>query len=177
MLWLDLDCPEYLEINSVIKSWIGRQAFLSNTRSFWNPVDAKELLMFAKEFQQWLIRKKIPVMSIAVTWGTNSGCCGPHTDCPPARFKLSWPVENCENTWNRWFRKSNNQSRCVTNSLGGQDFALSDLEEIARRETTRPALIDASQIHDVWCAPDAKFPRIMLQCQLFNEPSSLESIA
>ena len=177
MLWLDLDCPNYLQINDGIKSWIGKQTLLSNPRFFWNPVDAKELLTFATEFQRWLIQKKIPVISIAVTYGTESGCCGPHTDCPPARFKLSWPVKNCENTWNRWFRKSHDQSACVINDLGGQDFALCDLEEIGRRETTQPALIDAGQIHDVWCAPNAKFPRIMLQCQLFNEPPSLESIA
>lgn len=177
MFWLDLDCPNYLEINSSIKSWIDRQAFLSDTKSFWNPINTKELLMFAQEFQQWLVQKKMPVINIAVTWGTNFRCCGPHTDCPPARFKLSWPVENCDNTWNRWFRRSSDQSKYIINDLGGQSFALSDVEEIARRETIRPALIDAGQIHDVWCAPNAKFPRIMLQCQLFNEPLSLESIA
>lgn len=177
MFWLDLDCSEYTSINKSIKSWIDQQSFLPNTGSFWNHIDTHSLLTFAQDFQKWLLQKKLPVKSIAVTWGTQPNCCSPHTDTPPARFKLSWPVENCQNTWNRWFRPSHDRVRHVTNALGGKNFNLADLEEITRRETTGPALIDAGQIHDVWCSPEAKFPRIMLQCQLLKEPLSLELIA
>jgi len=60
------------------------------------------------------------------------------------------------------------------NALGGKSYLdRNQLVEIYRREVISPALIDAGVIHDVTAGPDAQWPRIVLQCQLFNEPDNL----
>ena len=60
------------------------------------------------------------------------------------------------------------------NTLGGISYSKSDqLIEIYRREVIAPAIIDAGIIHDVTAGPNSQWPRIVLQCQLFEEPDNL----
>ena len=118
----------------------------------------------------WLLENNLPVKSIAVTHGMDQHCCGPHTDTPPSTVKLSWPVLNTEHTWNRWFQ-ADPAAPAHINHLGGTSYVDTDsLVEIGRMRVDQPALIRTNVPHDVWCSPQAQFPRWGLQCQLFEEP-------
>lgn len=170
----ELDCPEYDKLNNSILAWIDSLNDLVSTTSFWNVVSINDFVKKCPEMIAWLMRNQLMIKTLAITYGTHPNCCGPHIDSPPARYKLSWPVKNCSNTFNRWFRPQIPNPVFRTNNLGGVEYvSVDELEEITRREVTTPALIDAGTIHDVWFAPDAIFPRIGLQCQLIKEPSSL----
>lgn len=174
MYYRELECPEYESINAEILAWIDSLGGLSSSTSFWNPAPINDFVKQCPQMISWLIKNQLMIRSIAITYGIHANCCGPHTDSPPARFKLSWPVKNCTNTFNRWFRPCVPSPASQINNLGGTQYtSIDDLEEITRREVTGPALIDAGTIHDVWFSPDAVPPRIGLQCQLMKEPSSL----
>jgi hypothetical protein len=97
-----------------------------------------------------------------------------HTDTPPAKLKLSWPIQNTAHTYNRWFRPLVENPNAIINSLGGTVFTKStQFEEIERMEVTGPCIIYAGIPHDVWADEAAQWPRLGLQCMLFNEPESL----
>lgn len=119
--------------------------------------------------------QKVASSSIAVTVAQNPDkCCLPHIDTPPARYKLSWPVLNYTDTYNCWYETTSNSTTSFTADLGGKMFIdRSHLKEIYRREVSTPAIIDAGVIHDVISGPQAKWPRLVLQCQLFKEPDHL----
>jgi len=104
--------------------------------------------------------------------GFNTACCGIHIDTPPAVNKLSWPILNTKNTYNRWFAAKSSLVSIKINELGGQSYLNAhELEEIGRMEVVDPCIINAGIPHDVWFTEPAVFPRIGLQCMLFQEPT------
>ena len=165
-----MPCPCIDDINKDIKVWIDKNIV---AQGFWNPIDTIKFMKENTKFESWCRSNNLKIHSAAVTWAQNSNCCGPHIDTPPARYKLNWPVHNTKSTWNRWFYAKSDADTKI-NNLGGLSFMnYKDLVEIDRREVVDPALIDAGVIHDVWCDSQAQFPRIGLQCQIFNEPQCL----
>lgn len=174
MFFKELPCDNYENINASVKRWTDSIASLYDSNVFWNPQPVRDLLESCPEFTDWLLENNLMIKSVAVTFGKNHDCCGPHTDTPPARFKLSWPVMNTQHTWNRWFRVKTINPTIMINDLGGTSYPnIDDLEIVDQREVLSPCIIDAGVIHDVWCGPDSIFPRVGLQCHLFKEPISL----
>ena len=172
-LYQELICENYHEINNEIKSWIWSQE-IQDSNCFWNPVDTYMLSRNCSLFVEWCKSSSIFIKSIAVTVGHGPDCCGAHVDTPPARYKLSWPVLNTADTWNCWYKPNCDDPKTQVNKLGGTSFLNPDqLTEIYRREVITPAIIDAGTIHDVTAGPNAQWPRIVLQCQLFKEPNNL----
>lgn len=167
-LYKKIFCDQLLEINQQILDHIYQLPF--EQEKFWNTTPVLEFMQAVPLLRNWLLQNDLPVKSVAITRGLGPNCCGPHTDTPPSRYKLSWPILNTEKTWNRWFRAQ--PDACVKiNSLGGTSYLdPGALIEIDRMQVDQPAIIATGVPHDVWCEPDAKFPRWGLQCQLFNEP-------
>lgn len=171
ILYRQFDCDRLSEINDEIIEFINNLTFDQDV--FWNPVDIKQFVAATPTLTAWLLSNQLPVRTVAITRGLHDRCCGPHTDTPPSRYKLSWPVQNTERTWNRWFTADQQASRHV-NDLGGVTYTdPTQLTEIGRMRVDRPAIIATGIPHDVWCEADAVFPRWGLQCQLFNEPEHL----
>lgn len=166
-----LSCKNYYQINQQILTHIEFLNLVDNTQSFWNEISAMDFLKSVPLFQEWLNQHHLKLYSLAVTVGYHKDCCPVHVDTPPAVNKLSWPVSNTKNTFNRWFRPRVKNPTIKVNELGGTSYLdLSQLEEIARMEVIEPCIINAGIPHDVWCDSTAKFPRIGLQCMLFKEP-------
>jgi hypothetical protein len=166
-------CDNYEEINQEISKHISTVVDINSNTSFWNPIPAVNFVKATPLFQQWLRTQQLQIKALAVTIGTHKNCCGPHQDTLPARFKLSWPIQNTQTTFNRFFQPNSN---CKTkiNELGGTMYLdIDDLVEVDRMRVDQPALIDAQQPHDVWFEPESKFPRLGLQCHLMKEPEQL----
>lgn len=171
MLYKKLACHNLDAINQQILDYIQTLNFESGV--FWNPVSTADFVRANPLLTEWLMQNHLPVKSIAITRGVDANCCSAHTDTPPSRFKLSWPVHNTEHTWNRWFR-ADPDAPVQTNHLGGIAYPdYRTLVEIDRMRVDSPAIIATGVPHDVWCEPQAQFPRWGLQCQLFNEPTAL----
>jgi hypothetical protein len=170
-LYKNLDCNNFDQINQQIKSYVESLGIVESTTQFWNPLSTVEFLKSAPEFYNWLNSLNLRLHSLALTVGRDSQCCSIHTDAPPAANKLSWPIQNTAGTFNRWFRPRVMDPQVSVNPLGGKSFdSLNEFEEIARMEVLVPCIINASVPHDVWTDDSAKFPRLGLQCMLFNEP-------
>ena len=168
----DLDCSDYEQINQQIKDYVQSKGIVESTIQFWNPLPTLEFLKSNPAFYSWLTKLGLKLHSLSLTVGKSKDCCGAHTDALPAVNKLSWPIENATNTFNRWFIPAVPDPTFYIKEGGGQKFTNPDeLQEVARREVTRPCIINASIIHDVWCNDQAKFPRLGLQCMLFEEPT------
>jgi hypothetical protein len=173
-LYRSLECDNYELINQQIIDHINTLGIIETTNNFWNPIDVVGLLKSAPLFLQWTVNQNLKIKAVAVTVGQKLDCCGIHVDTPPARYKLSWPVLNTKQSYNRWFKEVG-PCDTVTNELGGKTYlSLSGLEEISKRILDAPAIIDAGIPHDVqFYTTDPVFPRIGLQCQLINEPEKL----
>lgn len=170
-LYKHLECENYQEINRQILNFIQEKDLVGTSQHFWNPVPAVEFLRSVTLFHPWLAQHGLRLHSVAVTIGKNLGCCGIHIDTPPAVNKLSWPVLNTHGTFNRWFRPKVQDPQVQINELGGKSYIdITEMEEIGRMEVTRPCIINAGIPHDVWIQEPARFPRIGLQCMLFQEP-------
>lgn len=169
-LYKQFICNELADINQEVLSYIDT---LKLGAGFWNPVDIRDFIQANPKFKQWILANNLAIKSIAVTQGLDPNCCGPHIDTPPSVYKLSWPVLNTEKTFNRWYIASCD-CPTKTNSFGGINYLDSTkLIEIDRMRVDAPAIIATGVPHDVLCESDAKFPRLGLQCQLFNEPTAL----
>ena len=169
-LYKILECKNYSKINKQISNFV-KTVGVDKSSNFWNPVNTQGIFESCPLFTEWLSENKIYIQTLSVTVGRNKFCCGPHIDTPPARYKLSWPILNCENTFNRWYKVINRKDYQI-NQLGGKIFDKDNLIEIECNEVLHPMIIDASVPHDVYIKKN-NFPRLGLQCQLFNEPKSL----
>lgn len=169
-----LPCDEYEQINQGIWRWIKSQGFVDTTKEFWNPVDYQDFLKQNPRFVRWALDLNLKIKSIAVTVAKKDDCCPTHIDTPPARFKLSWPIANTQNTYTRWLVPTVSDPSKNVNKLGGTHFYdYTQFQEVSRLESVVPAIIDAGVPHDVVIGPEAVFPRVGLQCQLYNEPENL----
>lgn len=169
-----IPCPDYATINANILRWVQERDTVLTSDDFWNVIDHRQFLRDNPGFLLWCLENNLRIAAIAVTVGRHENCCGIHTDTPPARYKLSWPIQNTQGTYNRWYRSNCDTPTVTKNDLGGVLFMdKQELVEVARMEVLQPCLIDAGIPHDVLIEPGAQFPRLGLQCQLFNEPESL----
>jgi hypothetical protein len=167
-------CNNYNEINQEILKHVSMVLDIENSIKFWNPIPVLDFIKTTPLFRVWLQEQQLQIKALAVTIGTHRECCGPHKDTPPARFKLTWPIQNNETTFNRFFQPTSNQSTTEINYLGGTRYLnLDELIEVDRMRVDSPAIIDAQQLHDVWFELNSKFPRLGLQCHLMKEPEHL----
>jgi hypothetical protein len=166
----ELECSNFDEINQQVKDYVWSTGIVETTDQFWNALPTIEFIKSTPAFYKWLSGLGLKLHSLALTVGKNNDCCGPHIDTPPAAHKLSWPIQNTENTYNRWFIPAVDNPTYRINFNGGKSFEQNELVELARREVTTPCIINASMIHDVWCNDQAQYPRLGLQCMLFEEP-------
>ena len=166
-----LPCDNYIDINQQILKYVLSVFDVDNSVSFWNPVPVVDFVRSTPLFQIWLKEQNLQIKALAVTIGCHPNCCGVHVDAAPAVYKLSWPIQNTETTWNRWFRELNNNCSVITNHLGGKQYLdIDQLQEIDRMRVDTPAIINAGIPHDVWFEENSPFPRLGLQCQLLKEP-------
>lgn len=166
-----LDCENYNTINQQIKTYVWSLGIIETTDQFWNTLNTIEFLKSAPLFFEWLTQLNLKLHSVALTVGKDPSCCGIHTDTPPAVNKLSWPIENTRETFNRWFQACVSNPQTVVNQLGGKTYVdATEFVEIGRMELLYPCIINAGIPHDVWVNEQACFPRLGLQCMLFNEP-------
>jgi hypothetical protein len=175
MLYRDVPCENFENINNEILKYLENSNVVEQSTNFWNPLNIKEMLVACPLFMSWarLNNFKIHSVAAAICKDINQ-LPRPHTDTPPARFKLSWPVLNYSNTCNRWFKDPTGHADKVINPLGGISYTdKSQLIIIDQRPTTSPGLIDAGTPHDVLYLSEPVFPRVVLQVQLYNEPSAL----
>jgi hypothetical protein len=174
-LYQELQCHNYQEINQQILDYVYSSGLIDSSTTFWNPINTVNFLKAVPLFQQWALSNKLMIQSVAVTIGRSLQCCEPHVDTPPARYKLSWPVLNYDQSFNRWFKEKSTNPKTIVNMYNSVMYQdVNDLEEIGRRTISGPAIIDAGIPHDVqFLVDNPVWPRIGLQCQLFKEPKSL----
>lgn len=170
----ELACNNYKEINQEILDYVMFAVNVDHPDDFWNPVPVINFVQATPLFQQWLKQQSIRIKTLAVTVGTHSDCCSVHIDTPPAVYKLSWPIQHSETTWNRWFQPITENCDIEVNRWGGCIYKnISQLKEVARKRVDSPMIIHAGIPHDVWFEPNSTFPRLGLQCQLMKEPDQL----
>ena len=168
-----LPCDNYEEINNEVWAFIFKHNIVDDSRQFWNPVSVTDFIRACPKFAAWTKQNKVQIKTLSVTLGFISRCCIAHTDTPPARFKLSWPVMNTANTYNRWFSAPDTATKEVNEYGGTTYFVDEELTELDRVRVDCPMLIDAGTIHDVWVDGQIVSPRVGLQCQLVKEPKEL----
>jgi hypothetical protein len=166
-------CDNYEDINQEIRQFVFQFNIVQESRQFWNPVPVVDFLRACPLFAKWAAEQGVRIKTLSVTVGTVDRCCTAHTDTPPARFKLSWPVMNTANTYNRWFDAPAHATKEI-NLYGGTNYLIDqELTELDRVCVDRPMIIDAGTIHDVWVDGEIISPRLGLQCQLMQEPTEL----
>ena len=174
MLYKNLLCHNYEEINQQILYFINEQDIINKSKDFWNDISVSLMFPRCPLFFDWARSHGIKISAIGITILKRiDQLPRPHIDTAPARYKLSWPVLNTKNTYNAWF-STKSDAKTQINKLNGKAFVdRNDLIEITRRMVNQPGIIDAGIPHDVGFVGDPILPRIGLQCKLFNEPITL----
>ena len=167
-------CDNFQEINQEILQHIQTVVNIDTTPVFWNPISVVDFTRATSKLQQWLKNQKLQIASLAVTVAKSPDYDGAHLDAPPCVYKLSWPILNTEYTFNRWFEPLTDDLEIETFASGGVRFCnQAQLKELDRKRVDTPMLICVNVPHDVYFEPHAVFPRLGLQCRLFNEPKTL----
>lgn len=169
-----LNCDIQQSINEQILTHISSTVDLADPIDFWNPINTVDFVKANTLLVSFLRSHNLILREVAVTIGTHTNCCLAHTDTPPAKIKLNWPVKNTQHTFTRWFKSMTDDPSVTVNRWGGTCYNdYNQLVEVERVELIHPCLIDATVPHDVLIGDQAVLPRIGLQCIFFKEPQQL----
>jgi hypothetical protein len=176
-----VDCPvqsiiqqktvEFLKTNTVL--------FERKDLELWNKIDTVALIRSVPELPEFYRSIGLKLREIAVTvWNSHSDV-PLHIDELPVTSKINFPILNTEDTYNEWYTVPDNLLATVNpviNQFGSAFYDLKDLDlgkctKIAEVVVTQPVVFNSQIPHRIRITEQAKFPRIVMSCTFFNEPT------
>lgn len=176
----ELECHNLADIQAQTLDYITtRTDLLQNTDTgFWNKINTVDFLKRSPALLRYFASLKLSVKETALLVLHHSEPLKLHIDEPPSVCKINIPILNTQDTYTCWYRIPEHmiqEAPSFVNPFGvtlpdyGQ-LDLSKLELLAEVEVVRPVVFNSQIPHMVRVGADAKLPRIMLACMLFQEP-------
>ena len=140
---------------------------------FWNPLNVKKVLEFNLELNSFLVANQFSESRMmAAIISTNQIGKKPHIDVTRYRYRLLWPVKNCEGSYTKFYdidRSFFMLKRLADGTIYNDLKEEGDYPEIAAVELVRPIIFDSQIPHSVHVNPLHTSPRITFTIG-FKEP-------
>jgi len=174
-----LPCRELLQIQSEVKRWIHiSRPDLLTSNHLWNKCNTVEILGASPSLVAWCSGYGLRIKELAVTVIKEPGDVGLHIDELPVTAKINVPIQNTENSYNRWYNIPKNimdNHQPIVNMFGAKYYYFknidySKLQIIDEVELTGPIVFNSQIAHNIVIGENCKMPRVVLACTFFNEP-------
>lgn len=156
-------------------------ANLEHGHELWHKIEATGIVKACPELYKYFVSMGLKLREVALTIVTEPTDVNLHIDELPTIAKINVPILNTENSVNQWYRVPDEilaQIGTTTNHFGKQYYNLAkvnleDCELIAEITTSMPTVFNSQIPHKVKVMAAAQFPRIVMPCMFFNQPTNL----
>ena len=188
----ELDCPELKKIQEEVLFWVDKNTNFLNDKtdeSFWHVIKASDIVKCTPSLIKYMKSLRIPLREIAVGVLTEAQHNGflLHMGNPPLNIKINFPIYNTEDVYTEWYDIPVDEldKLGIFKNPHVKDFdaynydlakihdTVQDLYPCITRYNmhTHPVVFNSWIPHRVMPGPNAKYPRVMIACMPFNEPS------
>jgi hypothetical protein len=149
-----LYCENVNQISDDILFYLqNKTRVISKDDKHWRFLNVLELVKNVPSLVNYFKTFDLKLRDVAAVVVTHPSALLPHKDDPSVVTKINFPVLNTKDTYNVWWDDTG--------------------KEIGRIEMVQPIAFNASIKHGIEFSPLPVFPRIVLSCMFFNEPTHL----
>jgi len=151
-------------ISKKLYDYVINHTDILETKYDWNTLNLKEVLSFVPELVTEcakLINHPIVLVSIIHRSPGEGGKI--HIDQGPAKYRLLWPVSNCQGSYTKFYDLNGNSVRELFNPNGNSFLTIGKtypMPEIASVELTQPIVFNSKVPHGVYTNPLLTEPRL-----------------
>jgi len=179
----ELECTLLPDIQFEALDWLQKRYDLSDQCSLktdlWLNIDSKSFLKSNTALILWFRELKLICREVAITVVNDMSGSALHIDELPILSKINIPIINYQHVVNEWYRVPDDLLRNITpvvNRFGSEFYDLSSInisqcELVGNIELRTPIVFNSQIPHRILCRSGAKFPRVILACMFFNEPT------
>jgi hypothetical protein len=179
----ELECALLPDIQFEALDWLQKRYDLSDQLSLktdlWLKIDSQSFLKSNTALISWFRELKLICREVAITVVNDMSGATLHIDELPTLSKINIPIINYQHVVNEWYHVPGDLMVSVTpvmNQFGSEFYNLSSIDisqcELVGNIELRTPIVFNSQIpHRIVCQSGAKFPRIVLSCMFYNEPT------
>jgi hypothetical protein len=177
-----LECPNQDIIAAKTLQFIQTQTdiFLHlDELPLWNILNTKQYARAVPEFSKWARDLGLYINSVYLTVRNSNRDVSLHTDRLPNVAKINFPILNTKDTFNCWYKVSDEQLKEYADTGVNSDYYLfegADLtkfEKIGEIEMTKPIAFNAQIPHMIRLSEGKNFPRLVLSTVFIKEPLHL----
>lgn len=177
---LHCDSQELIS-NKVIAFLKDKTDFLNETHhGYWNKGYTLEIIKSVPELPKYFLSIGLKLREIAVLVANkdNPGVVL-HVDEKPLIAKINFPILNTKNIYTSWYDIPDHVINSLPKTINPFGKTIPDFSSVdagsydclAKIETTTPIVFNSSIPHQVEIGENAVYPRIVLSCMFFNEPT------
>lgn len=134
------------------------------TKYDWNTLNRAEVLEFVPELVTECTKLvNHPIVMISVIYRSPGEGGKIHIDQGPAKYRLLWPVRNCQGSYTKFYDLNGNQVKEIFNPNGNSFLTIdtvNPMPEIASVELTSPVIFNSKVPHGVYTNPALNEPRL-----------------
>lgn len=175
-----LDCNNLKDIQQETLSWINlKNPAVLKSNSLWNKINTIDLISHTPSLKIFCKSLKLQIRETALTVLNQNTPISLHIDELPVTAKINIPIHNTKDTFNKWYEIPENLLKLTepyVNKYGKKyyDFVnvdYSSFKLLGEVECTQPIVFNSQLAHTITFGKNCNFPRIVLSCTFFKEPT------
>ena len=151
-------------ISDKLYNYVINHTDILETKYDWNTLNLKEVLTYVPELateSAKLVNSSIKMISIIYRNPSEGGKI--HIDQGLAKYRLLWPVKNCQGSFTKFYDINGNKIYEKVNPNGNKFLTIEELypfTEIGSLELTQPVIFNSKIPHGVYTNPMFTEPRL-----------------
>jgi hypothetical protein len=145
----------------------------------WNKINTVDLIRAVPELPEFYRSIGLKLREVAITVWNNKKDVPLHIDEMPVTAKINFPILNTEHTYNEWYTVPEELLSTVEpiiNQFGSAYYDLADIDldqctKLEEIQLLAPVVFNSQIPHRIRITEKAQFPRIVMPCTFFNEPT------
>lgn len=176
-----VDCPVQSTIQTKTVEFLKTSTDLFERKDLqlWNKINTVDLIRAVPELPEFYRSIGLKLREVAITVWNNKKDVPLHIDEMPVTAKINFPILNTEHTYNEWYTVPEELLSTVEpiiNQFGSAYYDLADIDldqctKLEEIQLLTPVVFNSQIPHRIRITEKAQFPRIVMPCTFFNEPT------
>lgn len=153
-------------ISNKLYDYVINHTNILETKYDWNTLNLKEVLEFVPELVNECAKLvNHPIVFVAIIHRQPGDDGKIHIDQGPTKYRLLWPVKNCQGSYTKFYYLNGNNVREKPNPNGNKYLAIDGVNimpGIGSFELTQPVIFNVKTPHGVYTNPLLSEPRLSM---------------
>lgn len=176
-----IECPDLNLIQKATLEYVEKYyPTIWQEHTLWHRIDTIAFLKQSDALLKWFKDLGLKIREVSFTVMNKDEDVALHIDELPVTAKINVPILNTKHTLNRWYSVpqslKDDKKFQFLNKFGKkywlfENVDLTTFEMLGEYELLQPIVFNSQIGHTVHVEKEASFPRLVLSCMFFNEPT------